>query len=542
MSAVPSTWLSVVFFILLVAPGLLFELLSERRRGGFKESAFREISRVVLASLGFSGLALGVLAIIRAVQPSWMPDPGMLFSTPAAYVAGHYRLVLWALVAEGVLALSAVWVVHLLLVWRYGAPIRRVNTWRQVFRSDCPKSCQPFVRVRLSGGIIYTGAVAAYTIDPEDEGGDLVLGPPIFSKSGDGELKPAPRAYQRVVIPRSAVEVLSVEYRPLGPAAVQGQAAITLVNAADGLPESSPAVGAKPKRRADGVLAAASLFLPVTKESRIVFFNLLVLMVVPTPIFVWPLIALFLAYAGSVKSRRGVLRMAGRVFAWTVALYLATWIFIAATAFLGLLAGNGANFADTYSGNDALNYLFEELLIVAIIWFLLGVPSRAFELELNRCATDGAKNLVIGLVTGVACILTGIFIWLLHYSVLSTVSTKQLVAGIIFTIALLGPYYASLARACWQRGLTRVFNPKPLKKCWHQLVVEVQNSGGAEAPRTGDEGAPRAAGARERLSLLDRALRALHLRTQAAQHVGRPDAPAVTNGSGLQERQIDNAD
>jgi Family of unknown function (DUF6338) len=213
MSAVPGTWLSVLFFFLLVAPGLLFELLSERRRAGIKESAFREISRVVLASLGFSGFALGVLAIIRAVHPAWMPDPGMLFRTPGAYVTTNYRLVLWTLVAEGILALGAVWLFHWLLAWKYGASIRPVSTWRQVFRRDCPEGCDVFVRIRLSDGIIYTGAVAAFTTDPGDEGGDLVLGPPIFSKTGDGELKPVPPAYQRVVIPRSAVEVLSVEYR-----------------------------------------------------------------------------------------------------------------------------------------------------------------------------------------------------------------------------------------------------------------------------------------------------------------------------------------
>jgi hypothetical protein len=187
MSAIPGTWLSVLFFVLLVAPGLLFELLSERRRAGIPESAFREISRVILASLGFSGFALGVLAIIRAVHPSCMPDPAMLFTTPGMYVARHYRLVLWTLVAEGLLALGAVWLVHWLLAWRHGATIRLVSTWRQVFRRDCPEGCDVFVRVRLSGGIIYTGAVAAFTTDPEDEGGDLVLAPPLFSKIGDGD-------------------------------------------------------------------------------------------------------------------------------------------------------------------------------------------------------------------------------------------------------------------------------------------------------------------------------------------------------------------
>jgi len=211
---VPGSWLSVLFFVLLVAPGLLFELLSERRRAGVPESAFREISRVVLASLGFSGLALGILAIVRAVHPAWMPSPAMLFGSPGTYLARHYGFVLWALVAEGLLALGAVGLAHLALARIQGAAIRPVSTWRQVFRRDCPEGCDVFVRVRLSNGIVYAGAVAAFTTDPGDDGGDLVLAPPMFSKLGDGELKPVPPIYQRVVIPRSAVEVLSVEYRP----------------------------------------------------------------------------------------------------------------------------------------------------------------------------------------------------------------------------------------------------------------------------------------------------------------------------------------
>jgi len=55
---VPSSWLSVVLFFLFIAPGLLLDLLSEQRRAGFSESAFREISRILLASLVFFWLRL----------------------------------------------------------------------------------------------------------------------------------------------------------------------------------------------------------------------------------------------------------------------------------------------------------------------------------------------------------------------------------------------------------------------------------------------------------------------------------------------------
>jgi Family of unknown function (DUF6338) len=209
----PATWLSVLFFFIFIAPGLLFELLSERRRGGISESAFREISRVVLASILFSGLAFAILAVVRTVRATWMPDPSRLISSPSVYGAKHYGLVLWALLAEVLLALAAVVVTHSALAYKQGAPVRRVSTWRHVFKESRPPGADVFVRVRLSNGMVYVGEVAAFTVDPSDDAGELVIAPPIFSKTGDNKLTPVPGIYQRVVIPRSAIEVLSVEYR-----------------------------------------------------------------------------------------------------------------------------------------------------------------------------------------------------------------------------------------------------------------------------------------------------------------------------------------
>jgi hypothetical protein len=96
-----------------------------------------------------------------------------------------------------------------------------------------------------------------------------------------------------------------------------------------------------------------------------------------------------------------------------------------------------------------VNYLFGQLLLVAIIWVLLGVPHKAARAGLDKDGKGGVQSLLVGLLTATACALTGGYIWLLHYSVLTNVRTPQLIAGIIFTVALLPHYYNSLARACW---------------------------------------------------------------------------------------------
>jgi MFS family permease len=65
---VPASWLAVLFFLLFVAPGLLFDLLSEKRCAGIAQSGFREISRVVLASILFSAIGAVAVAVVRNVD------------------------------------------------------------------------------------------------------------------------------------------------------------------------------------------------------------------------------------------------------------------------------------------------------------------------------------------------------------------------------------------------------------------------------------------------------------------------------------------
>jgi len=243
---VPGSWLSVLLFVLLVAPGLLFELLSERRRASFSESAFREVSRVVLGSLAFSGFAFAVLVILRTVHPAWLPDPRRLLEPRSSYARDHYRLLLRTLVLQASLALAATWVWHIFLAnepwhslfankqgeaavrpvsaWRKvvskarqvfsKATIRRVSAWTQVFKRDCPKDHDAYVCVRLHDGVIYSGKVANFTPDLEVDGRELVLAQPMESKAGDNPMTAVPGKYQRVVILGSAIEVMSVEYQP----------------------------------------------------------------------------------------------------------------------------------------------------------------------------------------------------------------------------------------------------------------------------------------------------------------------------------------
>lgn len=212
---VPSTWLSIVFFILCIAPGLLFDLLAERRRAGVSESAFREASRVVLASIAFTAVGLLVIGSIRAITPSLMPDPRQLFGHSNTYAQNHYRLVLSALVLELAVACLIAVGVHMLLAGRKdGPPLRSISSWQRVFRVECPIDRVAYIRVRTKDGTVHTGHVGYWTADLDQAEREIVLVPPLWSKTGSGCLAPVPAEWQRLVLPAAEIVSMHVEYRP----------------------------------------------------------------------------------------------------------------------------------------------------------------------------------------------------------------------------------------------------------------------------------------------------------------------------------------
>lgn len=211
---VPTTWLAVLFFVLLVAPGLLYDLLAERSRPRAGESVFREVSRTVLASLIISTLSVSILVAIRWAWPGWMPDPDSLFSGTGHYVAHHYRLILRTLLVEGFIALSIAASFHWIRAARVRAHLRPVSTWTRVFREECPAGFLPHVQIRLTNGMTYIGQVGHFTADLETADREIVLVPPLYVKKPDGQFKDMPSEWQRVVLYGTSVESLMVQYRP----------------------------------------------------------------------------------------------------------------------------------------------------------------------------------------------------------------------------------------------------------------------------------------------------------------------------------------
>lgn len=66
----PSTTAAVVGFLLLVVPGLAFELMRQRVRPPRPDSVFVEIARVVFVGITVSGLSLSLLSVVAVVRPT----------------------------------------------------------------------------------------------------------------------------------------------------------------------------------------------------------------------------------------------------------------------------------------------------------------------------------------------------------------------------------------------------------------------------------------------------------------------------------------
>lgn len=73
------------------------------------------------------------------------------------------------------------------------------------------------MRDRLTNGTVYAGQVADFTADLDQADREIVLCPPLYSKTGDNALTQMPGEWQRVVLPASNIESIGVAYKRPAP-------------------------------------------------------------------------------------------------------------------------------------------------------------------------------------------------------------------------------------------------------------------------------------------------------------------------------------
>ena len=168
---VPSTAGGLVGLLLVLAPGIWYELIRQRSRPGRGDSTFVEVSRILLAGVLVSLTVLILLGGFRAIDPRLLADPQALLSQPG-YPAAHLGLLAWTLACFLVLAMT------IPAVWLYTTPgrnahaeIRQESLWVSYFdripRQDAHEKGLPppeftYLQVRMASGVLYRGRLAAY--------------------------------------------------------------------------------------------------------------------------------------------------------------------------------------------------------------------------------------------------------------------------------------------------------------------------------------------------------------------------------------------
>jgi hypothetical protein len=208
-------WTGLLLFLLLAAPGLLFDLRARSWRVTTQESAFEEVGRITLASLGFT--AFGALVAWGAWHLPLLRFDYLRFSSDSAYAwANAFR-------ALGVLAISTVAACLLAVVvdgiWKRRrtrdgsvATLSGSTEWYDTFRTDRPAGTMCFAQVDLVDGTSWRGWIERYSADAREGARAIVLsGHLSVTRPGSAPLN-LDRAWSRVVIEGSQIATVAVKY------------------------------------------------------------------------------------------------------------------------------------------------------------------------------------------------------------------------------------------------------------------------------------------------------------------------------------------
>lgn len=209
---------SVVVFLILIAPGLLFDWLEDRRRPTVRESAFREAGRTVLASLGFGTVAAMVLGLMAWALPELLLSPAEFVAADASRLIDERpEEVVVALLVQTVLACGLAVGFQALLAHKSDTALEGVSLWFKAVRA-APKGTVAYAQVRLTTGATWSGVVEAYSADVDAGGRELLLSKPILAARRGEKLKALGPQWERVVLRGDEIEWIAFKYdRPPSP-------------------------------------------------------------------------------------------------------------------------------------------------------------------------------------------------------------------------------------------------------------------------------------------------------------------------------------
>ena len=213
MDSIPQTFGALVAFLGLVAPGLLFELLRERRRPSIEETTFREASRVALTSLAFTSWAVLLLAVAKLVAPGAVVDPGQWLRSGREYAAAHPTLVASTIFVEVALACLLVVLADRALGRRTKGHIVNGSIWFQLFRQRRPANSTAWVHARLTDSSEIWGYVGDYTPGEQLDNRELaIVGPALRIRQPGARASMPLNRWSSIAIRGDSISWMKVTY------------------------------------------------------------------------------------------------------------------------------------------------------------------------------------------------------------------------------------------------------------------------------------------------------------------------------------------
>ena len=210
----------IVVLVLLIIPGLHYELLREQYRPGRDDSPFVEISRVLLSGFLLSGVAFLMLGFVRLVGPDAVADPEKLLEE-RQYFSSHLPLMAWSTLWFLAFALTSG--ALLASKWPKDAELQSAmeTAWVSVFTRTPQEAAaaqgvpSPLskVEVTLKNGKVYRGTVKSYTKDVQIADRELVLEGPIRTVDEDDQvIEMNTPSWRRLVLPAAEIASILVRY------------------------------------------------------------------------------------------------------------------------------------------------------------------------------------------------------------------------------------------------------------------------------------------------------------------------------------------
>ena len=224
---VPTNVGGIVVLLLLVVPGIWYELLRQRYRPGRDDSAFIEIGRILMAGVVISGLALTLLALVRLLGPHVVADLGALL-TDSGYLGRHlvFTGVTLAFFLALSLSMAPIWL-HLTATTGLQSGMQPESAWVTAF-SRIPADHARKQGFEWRGHVVLEvhftgdapplrGRMAGYSPQLDLADRELILGPPLESyDAGDRSWQPVERASLIVL---RGTEIAQIRTRYVKPAA-----------------------------------------------------------------------------------------------------------------------------------------------------------------------------------------------------------------------------------------------------------------------------------------------------------------------------------